>query len=256
MALLELIGVEPQSLASLAGHINVSRSTALRLAQSLERAGVVRKRGDGRYVLGRAVLTLAAQALASYEIRDVARPYLYRLNQMCGHTIHLASLVDGEAIYIDKYEASTSIRMYSQVGKQVPLQTSAVGKVILAYQQEPRLSDLIARINFRRFTSETITNEFALRKELEITRERGYGVDRGEFEEGIVCVAAPIRMADSSVSAGVSITVPKMLVTLDELALLLPDLIDTADAVSKANGWTGETRQRTTAPSMPAEART
>lgn len=239
LSLLGQIALEPQSLGMLADHIDVSKSTALRLAQSLERAGFVWKRADGRYTLGSRVLTLASKSLESFDVRDIARPYLSRLNQMCGHTVHLASLIDCDAIYIDKYDGRSSIRMYSRIGKTVSLYASGVGKVILAYQEEPRVTELIAQIDFQRYTSETITNEHALRRELEAIRDRGFGFDKGEREDTIHCIAAPIRAADGSVNSAVSISVPKMLISFKDLKHLLPDLIHAADAVSRDFGWTG-----------------
>jgi DNA-binding IclR family transcriptional regulator len=239
LSLLERIAAEPQTLGMLADHLGVHKSTALRLAGSLERAGLARRREDGKYTVGTRLLSIASNALEDFDLRDVARPYLTRLKDTCGHTVHLASLIDGDVVYIDKYEGSSSIRMYSRIGKTASLYASGVGKVILAYQAEPQLGDLIGRIDFQRHTSETITNEHDLRKELALISERGYGFDRGEFEDILHCIAAPLRAADGSVASAVSITIPKMLVSFDDLKELLPDLIKAADAVSRDYGWSG-----------------
>jgi DNA-binding IclR family transcriptional regulator len=239
LSLLEQIAAEPQSLGMLADHLGVHKSTALRLVGSLERAGLARRREDGRYTLGTRLLSIASKALENFDLRDVARPYLSRLNDICGHTVHLASLIDGDVVYIDKYEGRSSIRMYSRIGKIASLYASGVGKVILAYQVEPHLGDLIASIDFKRHTSDTITSEHGLRKELALINERGYGFDRGEFEDIIHCIAAPIRAADGSVASAVSISVPKMLVSMEDLKELLPDLIKATDAVSHDYGWSG-----------------
>lgn len=241
-ALLEQIAIEPQSIGMLAAHIGVHKSTALRLAQTLENAGFVARRQDGRYTLGSRVLTMAAQALESFDVRDIARPHLSRLNEISGHTVHLATLVDREVIYIDKYEGRSPIRMYSRLGKVASMSTSGVGKVILAFQAEPLLSDLIALVDFERHTPATIVTEQALREELSTIRELGYGVDRGEFEGLINCIAAPIRAADGSVSSAVSISVATMVVALDELLQLLPELTAATDAISAAYGWSGRAR--------------
>jgi DNA-binding IclR family transcriptional regulator len=180
-------------------------------------------------------------------VRDIARPHLRRLNEISGQTVHLATLIDREVIYIDKYEGNSPIRMYSRVGKVASMSTSGIGKVILAFQEEPHLRGLIQLIDFRRHTPETIVTEQALCEELATIRERGYGVDRGEFEGLINCIAAPIHAADGSVSSAVSISVATMVVTLDELLQLLPALTDATDAISAAYGWTGAHRRGSTA---------
>lgn len=38
----------------------------------------------------------------------------------------------------------------------------------------------------------TVTDREALRKELALTRQRGYSLDNEEFGSGIICLAAPI----------------------------------------------------------------
>ncbi len=115
-------------------------------------------------MVGSTVLAGCLAARWNHRHRDTARPYLSRLNHLTGHTVHLASLIDREAVYIDKYEGNTSIRMHSQIGKSVSLYASGVGKVILAYQPEPILSELIGGMGFQRHTAHTIAGEDALRR--------------------------------------------------------------------------------------------
>lgn len=237
LLLLGKIAEEPQSLAMLADHISAHKSTAMRLAASLEEAGFVRRRGDGKYVLGSELFSLASKALESLDVRDVARPHLTKLNHMCGHTVHLASFIDSQVIYVDKYEGNATIRMYSRIGRSTSLHASGVGKVILAFQEEARLKELLSTITYQRHTSNTLVSEDALRDELERIRQRGYAVDNREFEEVVHCIAAPIRRADGSVTSAVSISVPTMMVSLDDLMELLPNLIDAADAASRDYGW-------------------
>lgn len=240
LLLLNQIAEEPQSLGMLADRISVHKSTALRLAASLEEAGFVRRREDGKYVLGSGLFHLASKALETFDVRDIARPHLTRLNHMCGHTVHLASLISGDVIYVDKYEGNAPIRMYSRIGKSASLHASGVGKVILAFQEEDKRDELLADIDYQRHTENTLTNEDAFRGELETIREQNYAVDNREFEEIIHCIAAPVRKADGSVTSAVSISVPTMLITLDELMELLPDLTDAADATSRDYGWRQE----------------
>ena len=237
LALLERMAVEPQSLGMLAEHLGVHKSTALRLAQSLERAGIARRGPDGLYTPGTRLLSIASRVLDDFDIRDIARPHLSKLNQETGHTLHLASLVDRDVIYIDKYESTSSIRMYSQIGKTALLHASGVGKAILAFQPEPILDDILSNIDFQRYTPQTLADRDSLLAELRAIEARGYAFDLGEFEEIILCIAAPIRSADGSVSSAVSVSAPKPLVSLDDLKALLPRLLGVTDAISRECGW-------------------
>jgi len=239
VAIIEQISEQPASLGEVAERLGVHRSTALRLLHTLERAGFARRGEGGKYAVGTRLIGIATKALDSLDLREVARPHLSRLNEACGHTIHLASLLDGEIVYIDKYEGRTSIRMYSRIGKTAAVHASGVGKAILAQLGADELDELLARATFTRFTGLTITSQDAYRAELAGVRERGYARDDGEFEDVINCVAAAIRSSDGRVRSAISVSAPKMMVPLAELELLVPDLLATAGAISRDYGWNG-----------------
>jgi DNA-binding IclR family transcriptional regulator len=239
IAIVEQLARRPASLADVAAELDVHKSTALRLLQTLSEGGFARRQPDGRYTVGLRLVGIAQEALESLDLREVARPHLTPLNQRCGHTIHLASFIDGEVVYIDKYEGRSSVRMYSRIGKTATIHASGVGKVILAHL-EPALRDsVISHLTFTGYTATTITTEERLRSELAAIRQRGYGCDEGEFEDFVVCIAAPIHSGDGTSHSAVSITVPRMLTPLEELMELVPDLLATAEAISRDYGWSG-----------------
>ena len=61
---------------------------------------------------------------------------------------------------------------------------TSVGKAILAFLPEERITEIVRRTRFERFTHRTIATPEALRAEIEKTRRRGYAVDDEELEEG------------------------------------------------------------------------
>jgi DNA-binding IclR family transcriptional regulator len=239
ISIVEHLARRPATLIEVTAELGVHKSTALRLLQTLEGAGFARRQTDGLYTVGVRLISIAYSALESLDLREVARPHLTPLNQKYGHTVHLASFVDGVVIYIDKYEGRSSIRMYSRVGKTVDFHSSGVGKVILANLDPALRETVISRIALTRYTPNTITSEEGLRAELEAIRERGYGYDCGEFEDFVICIAAPIRSGDGTSQSAISISVAKMLVPFDELKQLIPDLVKTAEAISRDYGWSG-----------------
>lgn len=239
ISIVEQLARRPATLAEVAAELDVHKSTALRLLQTLEGRGFARRQPDGRYTVGTRIISIAHEALESLDLRDVARPHLTRLNQRCGETLHLASFVDGEVVYIDKYEGRSSVRMYSRIGKTAKLHASGVGKVILANLDSTLRDTVISRMTLTRYTSNTFTSEERLRTELEAIRTRGYGYDKGEFEDFVICIAAPIRSGDGTAQSAISISVAKMLVTFEELQQQIPDLLKTAEAISRDYGWSG-----------------
>jgi len=146
ISIVEHLARRPATLIEVTAELGVHKSTALRLLQTLEGAGFARRQTDGLYTVGVRLISIAYSALESLDLREVARPHLTPLNQKYGHTVHLASFVDGVVIYIDKYEGRSSIRMYSRVGKTVDFHSSGVGKVILANLDPALRETVISRV--------------------------------------------------------------------------------------------------------------
>jgi DNA-binding IclR family transcriptional regulator len=209
VAIIEQISDRPASLGEVAERLGVHKSTALRLLQTLERAGFARRGDGGRYTVGTRLIGIATKALDSIDLRD------------------------GDIVYIDKYEGRSAVRMYSRIGKTASRHASGVGKTILAHQPDAALS----RIDYTRHTAKTLVTPESLRRELAAIRDRGYATDDGEFEDVINCVAAPIRSGDGQVRSAISISAPKMVTPLEDLELLVPDLLGTARAISRDYGW-------------------
>ncbi|MGB9859830.1 MAG: IclR family transcriptional regulator C-terminal domain-containing protein, partial [Moorellaceae bacterium] len=63
----------------------------------------------------------------------------------------------------------------------------------------------------------TITDPELLKQELDKVREQGFALDRGELEEGVRCVAAPIKNHEQRVLAALSVSGPSSRITDDLL---------------------------------------
>jgi DNA-binding IclR family transcriptional regulator len=231
------LGGGPKSLDQLAALLGVHKSTALRLLQTLESQGFARHDEQHRYRLGPRLFALAHQALDELDIRRLAAPHLAALNQKHGHTVHLATYVEGTVVYIDKYDSRHPVRMNSRIGAIAPPHCTAVGKVLLAGLPEPHRKAAISRLGFERYTPNTITDLGEFAAELDRVAAQGHAQDRAEHEDYINCVAAPIRDAAGAVLAAASISVPEPVLTYSGVLALLPDLCSAADAASVELGW-------------------
>jgi len=77
------------------------------------------------------------------------------------------ALLDGEVVvYVEKIDSPSSIRLYSRVGK-----------AILAYLTEERVSEIVAVEGLPRRTAYTITKPKALGEHLAVIRYQGYAFD-------------------------------------------------------------------------------
>lgn len=237
LSILVDLGTGPKSLDQLAGLLDVHKSTVLRLLRTLEAQGFAQHDDRHRYRLGPRMFALAHQALDEIDVRRVAAPHLSALNQAYGHTVHLATYVDGSVVYIDKYDGRHPVRMASRIGAVAPAHCTAVGKVLLAGLPPSRRKAAVDRLSFERCTLNTITDADVFAAELDRVAAQGHAQDRAEHEDYINCVAAPIRDAAGNVLAAASISVPEPVLGFDGVLALLPDLLAAVGAASTELGW-------------------
>ncbi|MET8473207.1 IclR family transcriptional regulator [Streptomyces sp. NPDC006422] len=238
IGILEFIARRPRSQTEVGEHLGVHRSTALRILESLNEGGLARRLPDGRYAVGHRLAGLAHLALEQFGLKDVAGEHLRLLGERCGHTVHLAALEGERIVYVDKVDPVDGVRLYSQIGRPVTLHTAGVAKAILAYVPRERADELLAECDFAPHTTTTITDPDAYRAALTETRTRGWAVDDGEYEDFVNCVAVPVRDSSGEVVAAVSVTALKARADLGALESdVLPDLMTTADTISKELGW-------------------
>lgn len=220
LKLLEALSQEKEGLGlnELARRVELHKSTVYRLLQTLKEHGYVEQDAShGKYNLGLKILELSGRILDRLDVRAVAHPYLKALADKSNEVAHLVILDGDEAVYIDKVEGNRTIRMYSQIGRRVPLHSTAVGKAILAHLAWPEAQRLLERKGLTRFTPRTVTDWSTLAEHLERVRRQGYAVDDGENEEGIRCVGAPIFNHDHRVVAALSISGPEVNITWERI---------------------------------------
>jgi DNA-binding IclR family transcriptional regulator len=242
LSILRDLGTGPKSLDQIATLLGVHKSTALRLVQTLEQEGFARHDEKHRYRLGPQLFTLAHQALDDLDVRRLAAPYLTRLNEVHGHTVHLAAYMDGAVVYIDKYDSRHPVRMNSHIGATAPAHCTAVGKVLLAGLPEPRRRTLADRISYSPYTANTITEPAVFLAELDRVAGQGFAQDRAEHEEYINCIGAPIRDAAGTVLAAASVSVPEPILDHQGVLALLPDLLNATESASAELGWSAPDR--------------
>lgn len=199
------------TLQDLAEKTGLSPSTAHRLLSTFVEADYV-TRGTARhsYVLGHRIIGIAGSVqLRTAHLRVIARPHLEDLAEECGETVNLVALDGRSSVYIDQAEGSRLLQMSIRIGSVFPAYTSASAKAILAFQKcDDALHQIFGDGRIKRFTRRTIVDVEAFRKELQITRERGYAIEREEVDVGISCIAAPILDRKSMAVAAISVPGP------------------------------------------------
>lgn len=224
---------------NLANLTSLHKSTVHRILATLMSRGYVSKNNENnKYSLGMRILYLSSAILDRMDIRTVAKPFLEKLCRETDEVVHLSILDGSEAVYIDKVESpNKSIRMYSQIGKRVPLHCTGIGKVFLAWLSDSEVEYILGRNGMDAYTQNTITNIEDMKKHLAEIRSKGYAFDELEHEDGIRCVAAPIFNISGKVIASVSVSGPVIHVTPDRMPKLTEEVLSTAKSISFQLGY-------------------
>lgn len=193
------------SLTELAELSRLPLSTCHRIVATLEAAGFLARGADRRYRVGTALWTIAQHAPLSMRLRESALPALARLYEETGENVTLAVLDRGRALYVERLMGERSIPTVSRAGAHLPLHTTGVGKVLLAYESPEAIERYLAR-PLGRPTVESIADPERLRRDLELVRARGYAVTRQEMTVGSGSIAVPI-MHDGRCVASVGVIV-------------------------------------------------
>ena len=197
------------TLGALAERLGLPKSSVHRVLATLVRRGFVeRDASTRRYRLGIRLFELGSAAIRERGLHRAVHPALEELSSSTGETCHLAVLSGREAVYVYKLDGPSSIIMSSRVGARAPLHATSIGKVLAAWAGEEFLGEL-ARQALPAFTPRTITTSKELMAELDAVRRRGYALDLEEFEEGLRCIAAPVRDMTGRVVAAIGISGPR-----------------------------------------------
>src|SRR5208282_1607298 len=191
---LEVLGESdaPLSLAEICQRMRLHKSTAHRSLMVLERSALIERTLENRFRLGLKLYELGNRAVEQIDLRARVHPFFRRLAAQVGETVHLSVLQKTSVVYLDKVEPNRRVCMSSKVGTSNPVYCTSMGKAMLAFQPEEEIEQIIASINFVRFTEKTLDSREDLLKSLENVRRRGYALDDEEIELGARCIGAPI----------------------------------------------------------------
>lgn len=192
----------------LAKRISLPGSTVHRILNALKKHDYIFQDPETeKYQLGYKIVTLAGKTAKNRSLKRLALPYLKKLKDETDETVHLIMMEGENAVCVESVESSNNMRVCSPVGENNPLHCTAVGKAILA-NFPPDEQERFFPIKLKRYTVNTITSFGKLRNELNVVKERGYAIDREEYQQGISCIAAPIKDFRDKVVAALGISFP------------------------------------------------
>lgn len=220
-ALRELNGA---GVSELANHLDKPTSTIHDHLRTLEDEQYL-VNDDGTYRVGARFLELGEKVRDRKKVYNVARPEVDELAEQTGEHANIMIEEHGLGIFLYKARGADAVDLDTHAGMRVPLQSTALGKTILANRPREEVESVLDQHGLPQFTENTIADRDELFEILEEVRERGYAYDDEERVEGMRCVAAPITDGDDRAIAAVSVSGPKSRMLEDTFREEVPDMV-------------------------------
>jgi len=225
------------SLADLAQRLDLTRSTAHRLATALVERRYLNFVPRLGYHFGPKLLELGFLAQQQTDIVQMARPHLEALATLTDDTVHLGVLDNERALYLDKIPGRRRVEISSRVGDRHPLTSTGLGKALLLDDNEVHWHKL--------FLEDQASGSPKATWEIWLDRMKSYvGVGRSfdlqENEDYIRCVAAPIRDVSGGIVAAISVSSAAQYMDDARMQALTADVMATTAAISRDFGWSAD----------------
>jgi DNA-binding IclR family transcriptional regulator len=170
---LDVLEVEPRSLAELVDVTGLPRATAHRLATALEEHGLVRRDGEGRFTLGTRLVALGRAATEAFPLAGAAHKALRELRDATEESVQLFVPEADSRVCIAALQSPHGLRTIVPLGASLPLLGLGSGARVLSGQ----------------------------------LGAQGWTESVGEREAGVASVSAPI-LDRGSIIAAVSVSGP------------------------------------------------
>jgi IclR family transcriptional regulator, acetate operon repressor len=233
------------TLTELSRRTRLNISTCHHLLSTLVNRGYVAKVPVRRsYALGARILFLSNACLRQVDLPARAAPFIEKINELTGETVHLAVLQGDAMMKVAKREARHPVRVDTgALGKTDAPHATATGKAMLAWLPEDDMRRVLAH-GLARFTPKTITEWPELIEALRHVRRNGYAMDDEEYQPGVICIGAAIRDHNGAVVGAISASTPTMRASEQHLTLVREQVISAVRALSAELGGPGSQTPR------------
>jgi len=217
--------------------LNIYKSNVHNILSTFTEKGFVKKDSKtDKYKLGIKFFELGSVVIKNMDLRRIAHPYIEKLSKEFNETVHLGVLDEGRVVSIEREESNKGLCSHIEIGRRAPLHCTAVGKAIMAYLSENEINLIIKEKGLEKYTENTITTKEGLENEFKKIRKQGYAVDNMEHEEGVRCVAGPIRDYTGKVIASMSISGPAFRINESNILDIAKKVKEYCDSVSEKMG--------------------
>ena len=182
---------------SLTADLHINLGTCYQLLRTLQSHGYVHRLPGGHYGLGPRVGFLVDHYGTSVAPPAELTEMLHEVHRTVQETVFLAVRRGRDLPVVAVLEGTKALRVGNvSVGYSGHPHARATAKAFLAFADPRTRDEFFDSKEFEQFTPHTTTTWEGVLDDLEVTRRRGYGLDREELAEGVVSVASVILDED------------------------------------------------------------
>ena len=231
----------PLGLSDICRSVGLDKATTLRLVNTLEKEGLVRKEEQTkRYTVGTEVNRLINSLQT--DARRICRPYIDQLVAATGEAVCFNVMRGLERVVAETSDSHYELCISPRIGAADPIYVGASGKAIMAFLDNEKIEDIVRTSKLKPLTRNTISNPTKLRSELTKIRQQGYAISQGETLPGGAAVAAPVFDGSGSVIGAIDVRGPELRLDKAKLIQLAPLVVKCADAISAELGFHPDAR--------------
>lgn len=184
---------ETWTLSSCAKRLGIAKSMAHRLLTTLAEYELVVFDPDAKaYRLGPAIFAMTRAVIEGPKIAELVGPLVREAADLTRETITFCKIRGAKGVCVAFADSPHAMRLTVRNGDEYALNAGAIGKCLLAYQEDGFLEELAASGNIRRYTENTIVEPDRLREEIERIRREGFAFSREEMTPGASSIGVPI----------------------------------------------------------------
>ncbi|MFC5267874.1 IclR family transcriptional regulator [Kribbella qitaiheensis] len=194
----------------IAAHLDLALPSAYHLLATLTESGyLVHLAQDHRYGLGYRVRLLEQGLERQLEVPALIASAVRRLHLEADAAAYYAVYREVNVVVAHVVDSERRPRVQVlDIGFHEATHATAFGKVMLAAMSPEERDAYLDRVGLRRCTANTMTDRSLLEAHLDKVRRSGVALEIGEFQDGLSCLAAPVRSSAGAVLASVAISLP------------------------------------------------
>lgn len=195
------------NLTEISLELNIPKSTISPILKTLlELKFIQQDKENLKYIIGIKSFKVGNSFLDNISIMDVIKSHMRNIVKQCNEICQLGFLEGKDVVYIAKVDPAQPIKLSSSVGKTLPANCTALGKILLSSLSNEELKELYAK-GLPSLTKKSINNIETLIKQINDIRKSNFAYETGESNSQIQCLAVPI-FNQNKIIASMSVSIP------------------------------------------------